>query len=209
MARKEKSISQSAGYEKLIHQRKLPLLTLDAEWHGIFPEGSKPAHIKKIEERLNNEIKNQSKVNSEFKELKKLKQNLMSGIVNNMDTAKDIKSENLRLKKMEKSKKLIENINVKLSDCEEKQYTIPEQIREINEQLMLATAENCYSRIVNNERELKELTEWIDKTRVELKKRLLIKQELEEINEKMYHYLHNMLGPEFMEAFDSDHEKNK
>ena len=49
-------------------------------------------HIKKIEERLNNEIKKQSKVNSEFKELKKLKQNLMSGIVNNMDTAKDIKS---------------------------------------------------------------------------------------------------------------------
>ena len=56
-----------------------------------------------------------------------------------------------------------------------------------------------------NEQKIKELTEWIEKTRTELKNRVILKQEMEEHNENMYSYLHDMLGPEFMQVFDERH----
>lgn len=202
----KKDSKKNIDYEEIIHHRKLPLLTLDNRWHQVFENGDKPQYIKKLEEELNDNLKKQGKITNEFKELQKLKKKLMKEIVQNMDEVSDGRKEIIRQKKLDKSRKLIEDINEKLENCEQEQDDMPREIRQTNESLMIATAENCYDRIKQNENDLLELNAWIDKTRIELKKRILIKQEKEEINEKMYTYLHDMLGPEFMEAFDIRHK---
>lgn len=203
----KKSTKTEIDYKGLIRGRKIPILTLDNRWHQLFPGGVKTPDIKRLEDDLNTKIKKQGKVNNELIELRKLKQKLMKQIMTNMDTASDTKTEARRQKKLEKSKKLIEDINNKLENYEEQQYDFPHEIREANMALMIATAEECYTRIQRSEAELKLITEWINKTRVELKKQILIKQEKEELNEYMYSYLHDMLGPEFMEVFDDKHKK--
>lgn len=205
----KKKTNTNLEYEEIIHHRKLPLLTLDNRWHQLFSDETKTSEIKKLEQELNARLKKQGKANNDLKNLKKLKQNLMNEIVHNMDSVSDGRKEAMRQRKLERSRKIIEEINTKIEKCEEEQFELPQEIKTVNEKLMIATAECCNNRIKENEAELAELAEWIDKTRIELKKRILLKQEKEDLNEKMYSYLHDMLGPEFMEAFDIRHSNNK
>ena len=44
----------------------------------------------------------------------------------------------------------------------------------------------------------------INQTRVELKRQVLIKQDMEDANSRIYSYMHDMLGPEFMQLFDDN-----
>lgn len=201
----KKRSKEEFNYAELVRNTKLPILTLDSRWHKIFENKKKDARIRRLEEELNNKIKQQGKVNSELKELGKLKKKLMSEIVNNMNENSNSKQEILRQKKLGKSKQFIEEINSKVEDYETQKLELPSEIRRANEALMVATAEQCYEQILINEEKLKELTEWIEKMRIELKNRVILKQEMEEHNENMYSYLHDMLGPEFMQVFDERH----
>ena len=79
---------------------------------------------------------------------------------------------------------------------------IPDEIRKANEELMLASVRVCYEKMNNNEADIKAISDWLDRTRIELKRQVLIKQDKEEANQKIYTYLHDMFGPEFMEIFD-------
>lgn len=205
MARKEPK--KEIDYKSLIRKKKLPILTLDERWHSVFPQESKSHVIRKLEEQVNNQLKKQGKVSNDLKELTKLKATLMNEIVQNMDEMQDERKEALRQKKLEKSRRLIEDINDKLEACQLQQDELPAELRRVNEELMLASAEDCYARIQMNEQELVELTAWINKTRIELKKRILIKQEKEDMNQRLYSYLHDMLGPDFMEVFDRRHKQ--
>ena len=202
-----KKAKDEFDYAALVRNRRLPILTLDSRWHKIYENQKKDAHIRKLEEELNNKIKKQGKVNSELKDLVRLKKRLMSEIVNNMGENSDSKQEVLRQKKLGKSKQFIEEINIKVEDYENQKLEIPSEIRRANEALMVATAEQCYEQLLINEQKLKELTEWIEKMRTELKNKVILKQEMEEHNENMYSYLHDMLGPEFMQVFDERHRK--
>jgi len=202
---KKKKSREEFDYAALVRNRKLPLLTLDSRWHKIYENKKKDARIKRLEEDLNNKIKQQGKVNSDLKELGKLKKKLMSEIVNNMEQSTDTKHEIMRQKKLGKSKQFIEEINSKVENYENQKLELPSEIRRANEALMIATAEQCYEQLLINEQKIKVLTEWIEKTRTELKNRVILKQEMEEHNENMYSYLHDMLGPEFMQVFDERH----
>ena len=203
----KKKAKEEFDYAALVRNARLPILTLDKRWHSIFENTKKDARIRKLEEELNSKIKKQGKVNSDLKDLGRLKKKLMSEIVNNMGESSDSKQEIFRQKKLGKSKQFIEEINSKVEDYENQKLELPSEIRRANEALMVATAEMCYEQLLINEQKLKELTEWIEKVRVELKNKVVLKQEMEENNENMYSYLHDMLGPEFMQVFDERHRK--
>lgn len=79
---------------------------------------------------------------------------------------------------------------------------MPDLIKAANEKLVLAGVGDCYDLLNQNEQDLKEITQWIEQTRMELKKRILLKQEKEEINTKITSYMHNLLGSYCMEFFD-------
>ena len=68
-------------------EKKIPILTLDNKWHQLFDKTEADSNIKKLENRLNELIKRQGKINTETKELKKLKKKLMQEIVENAEEA--------------------------------------------------------------------------------------------------------------------------
>ena len=80
-------------------EKKVPLLVLDQKWHRLFAIHGKTEEIKEEENHLNSLLARQGKLNSELKDLKKIKNKLMNEIVDHMDTDKS--SETERSKKME------------------------------------------------------------------------------------------------------------
>lgn len=197
MAKREKR----SGFYDIVKNKKLPILTLDNRWHELFDEENKTAEIRNLEQKVNNLLKRQGKLVNDIKDLKKLKSNLLQEIVQNMDVSSDKAKE----KKLSKNKQYVEEINEKLDAYMDELGDLPYQIREVNEQLMVETIHAFYSRLDSNREELKEVMEWINKTREELKQKILLKQDLEAKNTKIYTYMHDILGAGLMEDFDSEH----
>lgn len=190
---------------EMIRKKRIPVLILDSRWQQLFPPEQKPAQIKKLEENLMKELKKQAKLASDLKELKKLKKKLMNEIMLNMQEVSAEEKESKRKKKLEKSQSLIGEINDKIKDSLRQTDEMPSKIREANEALMLASVRVCYEKMHANEADLKIISEWIEQTRIELKRQVLVKQDKEEENAKIYSYMHDMLGPEFMQIFDDNY----
>lgn len=202
-----KKTEDKIDFKKAFENKKIPILTLDERWHQLFPEYEKTSHIKELEKKLNNLMKQQGKEISEIKEMKKLKKKLMDEIVNNMDAA-NIEGNSLKIRKQEKSQKLIKEINDKIVKYEEELIELPYQIKKANEKLMIESMKICYQRLKNNEEQIAKNSEWVAKVREELKKRILIKQDLEMKNSSIYTYMHDLLGAEAIQIFDNEQGKD-
>lgn len=192
----------SEEFENMVRNSRIPIVILDNRWQQLFSDEQKPPHIKKLETNLLNAIKKQSRIQNDLKELTKLKKKLMSEIVLNMNEVSSDEKEEKRRKKLDKSQKLIIDINDKITKCTEENDEIPDEIKKANEELMLAAVRLCYEKMDSNSEDIRMISEWIDNTRIELKRQILIKEDKEEANQKIYTYLHDMFGPKFMEFFD-------
>ena len=109
-------------------------------------------------------------------------------------------------KKMTQNQRLIKEAKDKISQLEDESLEIPRKLARANEQLMLETVKVCFEKINSNKEDLEVLNKWIDSTRVKLKKNLLIKQDKEAVNEKMYTYMHDIFGAEIMGTLDRINE---
>ena len=70
----------------------------------------------------------------------------------------------------------------------------------------METMRICYDRLHKNTEEIKALDSWIIKTRMELKKKIVQKQEKETANHELYSYMHDILGSKVMEIFDMKYD---
>lgn len=191
-------------YEPALKGKKIPLLTLDNKWHKLFTQTESNEKIKELEEKLNELIRRQGKLNTEIKEIKRLKKKLMGDIVSAMDESESGEKEADR--SMEDNRRLIAECNEKIESYEDELLELPREIDQVNYRLMLVTMEICYDRIQENTAEIEEIAEWVSQIRVELKVRLIKKQEKELMNQKLYSYMHDIFGAEVIEIFDMKYE---
>lgn len=203
MAKKEKQIE----FHSILKNKKLPILTLDNRWHELFTEDQKTVEIKDLEQKVNNLLKKQGKLVNDIKDMKKLKSNLIKDIMDNMDISTDIAGKE-KDKKLGKNKQFINELNSKIENAMDELGDIPYQIKEVNEQLMSESINIFYNLLDKNKLELKEVADWINGIREELKRKILIKQDLEIKNTKIYTYMHDILGHELMEKFDMDQKRS-
>ena len=185
-------------YVPALNGKKLPLLTLDHKWHQLFSQVHTNSSIQKAEEELNTLLKQQGKINTETKDIKKIKNRLMDEIVNMMEDADNPEI----AKKIEDNKRLIEECNEKLDTYRDENMDLPKMINDANRKLMLLTMDACYEDIRENTERLKEITEWIDNIRVELKKNMVRKEEMQRRNQDLYAYMHDIFGADVIEIFD-------
>ena len=185
-------------YVPALSGKKIPILTLDHKWHQLFSQVHTNSSIKKAEEELNTLLKQQGKINTETKDIKKIKNRLMDEIVNMME---DVDSPE-KAKKIEENKRLIEECNEKLDAYRDENMDLPKIISDANKKLMLLTMETCYEDIHENTQQLEEITEWINNIRVELKKNMIRKEEMQRRNQDLYAYMHDIFGADVIEIFD-------
>ncbi|NLO08652.1 MAG: hypothetical protein GX129_02130 [Clostridiales bacterium] len=195
--RKRKKIDNN----KIIKNIKLPILTLDARWHELFPDEIKSFRIKELEQKINRLLKNQGKMVHDIKDMKKLKKSLVSDIVVNMDIKNDLLGKS-KEKKLDQNKRYINELNEKIDKASDRLSELPYKIKEANEELMLESIQSCYERIHVNQDKLDEISEWIKKTREELKQKILEKHDMESANNLIYSYMHDILGSEVIDVFD-------
>lgn len=183
--------------------KNIPILTLDNKWYRLLDEEERES-VREIEEQMNALLKRQGRLNTEKKELKKLKKKLMGEIVTMVDAAGDHPT-SAQTKKIEQHKHKIEESNEKLEEYEDELLDLPKQIDQLNIQLMLATMEFCYADMQENTEQIQEIARWVTKIRIELKKRLVRKQEMEQKNHAMYSYLNDLFGADVMDMFDLEY----
>lgn len=188
--------------------KKIPILTLDNKWHQLFTQTEPNKGIRRLEEELNRLLKMQGKANTESKKIRKLKKRLIQEIVEFAEDAAEANDEKA-VKKLEDNKRLINECNEKLEEYKQQQLELPERIEKVNRELMLLTMEICYDTMKNNEKEIEEAAKWIAYIRVELKKRLVRKQEKELMNQELYSYMHDIFGAEVIELFDMKYSKEE
>ncbi|MCR5271670.1 MAG: hypothetical protein K6E13_01605 [Lachnospiraceae bacterium] len=191
-------------FKSALEGKNIPILVIDQKWHRLFALGGKPENVVTKETELTELLAKQGKLNQEVKELKKLKGKLMGNIVDNMEGTESSEEGQLSEKKLEESKRLIEETNEKIEEDEDELLELPRTIQSVNFSLMLDTMEYCYNSLRDNSTVIKEIAEWITQVRIDLKKNIIKKQNREIINREMYSYMHDILGADIMDVFDTD-----
>ncbi len=186
-------------YESL-QGKKLPILTLDSKWYKLLDEIGRD-DAKDLENELNELLKRQGKLNTDTHEIKKLKKKLMNEIVPLVDEMEHGGNRSLE-KQIADRKRLIQECNEKLEAYQDELLELPFQIDDVNFRLMLLTMEHCYDNIQQNAEDIAKITEWVAKIRVELKKNLVRKQQMEQENQDIYAYMHDIFGADVVDLFD-------
>lgn len=190
-------------FEEALRGKRIPVLTLDNKWYKLLTEEGRAA-VAEIEEELNTLLKRQGKLNNEVKNIKRLKKKLMGEIVSLVDEAEQEEGEASR--KIEQNKKLVEDCNDRLDAYQDELLDIPREIEKVNFRLMLATMDCCYDVMQENTQNIQEIADWVTEVRIELKKRLIRKQEMEQHNNAIYSYMHDVFGAEVIEIFDMQYD---
>ena len=191
-------------FKKALSNKNIPILVLDQKWHRLFAIHGKTDEIKEAEAEVSELLALQGKINNELKKLKKIKSQLMDDIVQNMDDENGNSAE--REKKRQENKKLIDEVNEKIAEEEDRLLEIPKEIKDANERLMILSMDYFYSKIRVNHTEAQEIEEWIAQVRIDLKKNIIRKQNRTINNKEIYSYLHDIFGAEVLDLFDIQYD---
>lgn len=197
---KKESENREALFRQALQGKKIPILTLDNKWYRLLTEENRK-EVSELEGQLNDLLKRQGKLNGETKDIKKLKKKLMNEIVSLADEAEQNPSQEVT-QKLEQNKALVEDCNERMESYQDELMDLPRQIEQVNFQLMLATMGCCYETMQENDEKIQEIAQWVAEVRVELKKRLVRKQEMEQRNHAIYSYMHDVFGAEVIDIFD-------
>lgn len=188
-----------------LKDKQIPILTLDNKWHKLFGRSNATKEIRSLEKKLNNLLKRQGKLAYEIKELKRIKNSLLADIVSNMERIEMDTDASIN-KKLSDDKRLVNEVNEKLVRHEAELLKVPNEIEQVNLELMLKTMEYCRDKLAKNTVEIERIAEWISEMRVALKKNIIKKQDIEINNSEMYGYMHNLFGKNVRELFDMKYE---
>lgn len=193
-------------FEKVLEGKKLPILTIDKKYHNLTDRVGSSKYMDELEEEVNELLKAQGKANTEIKDIKKIKKKLMQEIVDNTDEKSNL-SEAQKEKKAEENSRLIAECNEKIEQYEDDIMDLPKLIDDKNRILFAELMDNCYNVMKANEQEIDEISKWITQIRIELKKKLVKKVDMETANQEIYSYMHDIFGAEVVEIFDMKYKE--
>ena len=191
-------------FRKALEHKKLPLLVLDQKWHRLFAIHGKTDEIRNAETELNNLLARQGKLNSDLKDYKKVKNQLMDEIVQNMEGSDGNASDKEKVR--DKDKRMIDELNERIDAAEAELLELPQKMKQVNENLMILSMEYFYAKIKINTQESKKIEAWINQVRIDLKKNIIKKQNRDINNREIYAYLHDICGPQVLDLFDVEME---
>ncbi|MCR4785548.1 MAG: hypothetical protein K5847_02720 [Lachnospiraceae bacterium] len=187
-------------FQTVLKGKKLPILTLDNKWYRLFEKNMTP-EMKRLEGRINDLLKEQGRVTNEVKDLKKIKNNLMAEIVANMPED-GRQPDPSHQKKIAESKRLIDQVNERIAKYDDDMLDLPKMIDEENFKLMLLSMEICYDEFLSNTEDIEDISAWIKSMRMELKRNIIKKQQMEVKNVELYTYMNDIFGSDVINLFD-------
>ena len=199
-------MGEHRDFKEVVQGKKIPICVLDQKWHKLFALKGKPDEVVEKEKELNVLLQKQGKLNTENKDLKKVKSRLMENIVQNMEGTNEDKSDHVSSKMLDEDRRLIDEVNQQIEDNEDQLLELPREISRVNQELMVLTMDYCYEKLRINISEAKQINEWITQVRIDLKKNIIKKQNREINSRQIYAYMHDIFGAELMDVFDLEND---
>ena len=186
--------------ENIILKNKIPILIKEENWIALFSEVNDKTiqnYKKDLQELLKEEVKLELKIDKLQKDKKKCMIMILeiSNAINNEEKVEEVDL-------LDEYKAKIHDINDKIDELTFELENIPQDIRDVNYELLKATVKYGYSKLKSNEKKLEEVTCEFDELRERLKGLLNEKINYEESINATYTFLHGMLGSKEMEKLD-------
>ena len=195
-----KDSAAEPDFARAVEGNTVTILPLDQKWHRLFAVEGKPKKLQEQEKQVKTWLAAQGRAQQELKELKKLKATLMDNIVQNMDGTEG--NDQRQERKLSENRRLIDEINEKMTACEDTLLEVPRMLKEANDRLLEMTVEYCYFRLRANAAAVEEIGEWITRMRIELKRQIIRKQTAEANNREIYAYMHDVFGAGMLDILD-------
>ncbi len=197
----DKQVELKKSYiAEVLGNKKLPIVLVDPLWHTV-KEHIKSKVIDEKEKQLQELLKEQARLNTDYKEYNKVKQNFLkqvltvSGEVESGDGDKKIEE----LNKLHQS---ILEVNNRLEDIEKRLEEIEATIQSTNQALIEEMVAVGYEYIdIHREKEIR-LEAEIQELREEMLKKTNEKKQSEKFLKDIYNYLHNIVGQQQIEIID-------
>lgn len=187
--------------ENIILKNKIPLLIEDKNWIKLFGATNNRS-IQHIKEELSKLVEKQRELNKIERALQREKVHAMKMILGVSDAINnENKTHNIGL--LDEYKEKIESINGELEDIAFRLETIPQEIRELNFNLLKATVFYGYKDLKSKQKRLTDVIDELDIIRERMKYLINEKYDYEEWIDSTYSFLHGMLGSEEMERLDN------
>jgi DNA repair exonuclease SbcCD ATPase subunit len=192
--------------DNIVKKNKIPILIYNPEWMQLFINFNSK-NLKKSVAKLEELLSREKVCEAEQKELERRKKTLMNKILyisneinedNNLDA----------IPKMEETQRELLQINEKLPMLLEELETLPTLINQQNIVVLKETIKRAYDLIKENKDETIKSQEEINQIRQRLGELITRKVEAEERVNKLYSFIHGMVGAGEMEKLDEQYLKN-
>jgi len=186
--------------DNIVKRNKIPVLIYVPEWIQLF-SGNKSRSMQKIIAGLEELIARNKECDSQLYNLEKRKKTVMNKI---LYLSKDINENNNKaaLFKMAEAEKEIIDINKKIPVLLEELESIPKRINDMNTQLLKETIKRAYELIKESRSEAEKCQEQVNDLRQKLAELIQKKVDMEERVNKLYLFIHGMIGVDEMESLD-------
>ncbi|WP_141131326.1 hypothetical protein [Anaerovirgula multivorans] len=187
--------------EKIIKKNRVPVLIKDKEWKNIIASSHTNKTIqffsKQLEDLINEEKESLRQLNNN----KQYKTKLMNKIIYLSDLLNRQGKEDV-LPELEKCKEEITKVNEIIDEIMDKTQDYSREIERVNLALLKETIVIVYKDITIGHDKLLAVDQEIEELREKLGNLRDEKDELEKKNEKLYSFLHTVIGHKEMEKLD-------
>lgn len=188
--------------ENIVKRNKIPILIYVPEWIQLF-ENYKSKSMQKSVKRLEELLSREKACDEEIRELEKRKKIVMNKI---LYLSKDINENNNEAAsaKMDAAQNELLNINRRIPELLEEAESLPRLINEQNTQLLKDTIKRAYELIKEHESESQKCQQELAELRQRLAALIQRKVDTEERVNKLYSFIHGMIGASEMESLDEN-----
>ena len=186
--------------DNVIKKNKIPVLIYVPEWIQLF-NNDKSRDMTKIIDKLQEELSKEKNFEEELQSLERRKKILLNKILvlsNKVNEEKDMSA----LDKMAEAQNEILDINVRLPKIIEDKEEIPLKVNEYNTELLKVTVKKAYEIINSYKGESTKVQEEVNELREKLGSLIQRKVEIEDTINRLYSFLHGMIGASHMEDLD-------
>ena len=198
---KDTSIDLKKEYvNDIIRNKKLPIVLLDPLWHTA-KEHIQSKNIDKAEKELQELLKEQGRLNTDYKEYNVIKQNFLKEILVVSNKAQE-GNDPVAIEELNKLHQTTLGANQKLEDIEKRLDEIEREIDDKNKEIISEMIAVGYSYIENYKSQNEKLEAEIAALREEMLRKTNKKKEGEAFLKEIYNYLHSIIGREQIEIMD-------
>lgn len=184
----------------ILKTKKLPIVLLDPLWHSAKEHIKSPV-IDKAAKELQELLKEQARLNTDYKAYTVIKQNFLKEILV-LSEKVQVGNDDEALEGLDKLHQRTLGANQKLEEIEERLDSIDNEINDKNKEIISEMIAVGYGYIETYKERSQVLESEITALRLQMLQKTAQKKESEALLKDIYNYLHSIVGREQIEVVD-------